>query len=64
MSMIRLPMLGETPLSPSEAAYFYNDYNLSCQTTPNNLDMPVNAVNGCHAFDPGDHAPRWRVREC
>ena len=61
----RLPMLGETMPSPAEAYYLYNDYSLQpCQTTPNNLDMPVSAANGWQESEPSAQELNYRGKSC
>ena len=58
----RLADIGETPLSPAEAAYLHHDHDL--WTAPNNTDMTVNAANGWHVSEPSDLEVQLKESKC
>ena len=58
----RLPMLGETPLSPSEIAYLSHDHEL--WTTPNNTATNVSAANGWQESEPSAQELNYREKSC
>lgn len=48
----RPPLPGETPLSPSEAAYLHHDHDL--WTAPKNIATNVSAATGWHVSELDD----------
>ena len=58
----RPPDLGETALSPAEAAYLHHDHDL--WTTPNNTATNVNAALGWHASELDDLEQPKKVQTC
>ena len=58
----RLADIGETALSPAEAAYLHHDHDL--WTAPNNTAMNLSAANGWHASEPSDLEQPKKAQTC